>query len=82
MNESDLLARIEVRPDVLTGKPVIRGTRLSVQYVLGLLAKGWSTSDVVEEYPGLTPSDVHACLLFGARALAEVDFMPLTEPVV
>jgi len=52
---------------VLAGKPVIRGTRLSVEFVLGLLAEGWTQTDVLREYPGLTSEDIIACLQYAAE---------------
>ena len=54
--------RIELNPDVLAGKPVVRGTRLAVAFVVELLADGWSEDAVLREYPGLTREDVQACL--------------------
>ncbi|HEY8667579.1 MAG TPA: DUF433 domain-containing protein [Tepidisphaeraceae bacterium] len=54
--------RITIESDVLAGKPIIRGTRLSVEFVVGLLAQGWSTDDVLEEYDHITRQDVLACL--------------------
>ncbi|MGB3944636.1 MAG: DUF433 domain-containing protein [Methanothrix sp.] len=54
--------RIVVDPEILAGKPVIRGTRLAVEFVIGLLAQGWSEAEVLRNYPGLTSEDVQACL--------------------
>ncbi len=62
----------------MTGKPVIRGTRLSVEFILGLLAHGASTAEILEEYAGLTLEDIHACLLFAGESLSRTEFMPLT----
>jgi uncharacterized protein (DUF433 family) len=77
-----LLERIAINPGVLAGKPVIRGTRLSVQFILGLLASGATVADVLAEYEGLSEDDIQACLLFAAEALGECSFMPLRgEPV-
>jgi uncharacterized protein (DUF433 family) len=56
--------RIVLDPAVLVGKPVIRGTRLSVEFVVGLLADGWSEADIVANYPGLSHEDVLACLAY------------------
>ena len=64
MDASKLLSRIVVNPKVMVGKPVIRGTRLTVQNVLGLLASGMVIDDIVKEYAGLTEEDVLACILF------------------
>jgi len=77
MKQDDLIERITLKPEILAGKPVIRGTRLSVQYILGLLAQGETTQDILNEYDGLTEEDVKACLLFATKSLDSVDFMPL-----
>ena len=54
--------RIELNPGVLAGKPVVKGTRLAVAFVVELLADGWSEDAVLREYPGLTREGVQACL--------------------
>lgn len=77
MNDQALLERITVNPKVLTGKPVIKGTRLSVEFILGLLAHGATTADILKEYDGLTAEDIHACLLFAGESLSRTEFMPL-----
>ena len=82
MDEQQLLQRITLDPAVLVGKPVIRGTRLSVQYVLGLLAAGASTEEILDEYAGLTTEDVQACLLFARDALDHTSFLPLVAITV
>ena len=74
----DLLMRIGVNPQIMMGKPVIRGTRLTVEYILGMLAQGDSLDDILAEYPGLVKEDIQACLLFASRSLQNVDFMPLS----
>lgn len=56
--------RIVLDPAVLAGKPVVRGTRLSVDFIIGLLADGWSEDQIVENYAGLTHDDVRACLAY------------------
>ena len=77
MSDDQLLSRISLNPNVMTGKPVIRGTRLTVEYILGLLAHGASAQDIQEEYDGLSPEDIQACLLFASRSLQDTEFMPL-----
>ena len=62
--------RIEVRADVLTGKPVVKGTRLSVDFVLGLLSEGWTEEEILEDYPGLAVEDIRACLAYASFTLA------------
>jgi len=78
MDDQQLLERITLDPEVMTGKPVIRGTRLTVEYVLNLLAHGATEEEILEEYSSLTREDIRACLLFSARSLSESSFMPLT----
>ena len=67
--ENQLLERIALNPQVMTGKPVIRGTRLTVEYILNLLAHGATAADILREYDGLAPEDIQACLLFAAHTL-------------
>jgi uncharacterized protein (DUF433 family) len=56
--------RIVIDPAILAGKPVIKGTRLAVEFVVGLLAQGWSESEILRNYPGLTHEDLQACLSY------------------
>lgn len=67
MLEQQLLERITINPKVMVGKPVIRDTRLTVEYVLGLLAHGATVAEILEEYNGLTLEDIQACFLFATR---------------
>lgn len=78
MNQDQVLERITVDPKVMVGKPVIRGTRLTVQYILGLLAHGATLEEILQEYQGLTREDVLACLQFAAEVLEDATFTPLT----
>jgi uncharacterized protein (DUF433 family) len=75
--ENQLLERITLNPKIMTGKPVIRGTRLTVEYILNLLAHGATVADILEEYDGLVLEDIQACLLFAAHAMENTVFMPL-----
>ena len=77
MDENDLLMRITVNSKIKTGKPVIKGTRLTVEYILNLLAHGATVEEILQEYDGLTRPDIQACLLFATRSLQNIDFMPL-----
>lgn len=77
MRDEELLQRITINPKVMTGKPVIRGTRLTVEYVLNLLAHGATVPEVLNEYEDLTPEDIQACLLFASKSLENTAFMPL-----
>lgn len=61
--------RIVVDPSVLAGKPIVKGTRISVEFVIDLLARGWTTSQVLGEYDHLTPEDVQACLAYASHVL-------------
>jgi uncharacterized protein (DUF433 family) len=54
--------RIAIDPAVLDGKPVIRGTRLAVEFIIDLLAQGWTEPEILRNYPGLTAQDIQACL--------------------
>jgi len=54
--------RIVVDPEILAGKPVVRGTRLAVEFVIGLLAQGWSEAEILRNYPGLASEDLQARL--------------------
>jgi uncharacterized protein (DUF433 family) len=62
--------RIALDPEVLAGKPVIRGTRLAVEFVIGLMAEGWSEADILQSYPGITRDDIIACLAYARDALS------------
>jgi uncharacterized protein (DUF433 family) len=77
MEDRQLLERIIVNPDVMTGKPVIKGTRLTVGYVLNLLAHGASFEGIMDEYEGIEPDDIRACLLFAGKSLEDNAFVPL-----
>jgi len=61
--------RITVDPSVLTGKPIIRGTRISVEFVIDLLARGWSTEEILREYDHLSQEDIQACLAYASEVL-------------
>ena len=64
MNNHNLLERITFNPQVLAGKPIIRGLRISVAMILELLAKGASTEEILEDYPELEPEDIQAALFY------------------
>ena len=68
--ETELLARITVRPDVFGGKPIIRDMRMAVEHVLGMLAAGDTAETILHEYPFLEPEDIRACLAFAHRSIA------------
>lgn len=79
MTNQQLLNRIAINPKVMTGKPIIKGTRLTVEYILNLLAHGATMAEILQEYEGLTQDDIQACLLFAARTLDSTIMMPLVE---
>ena len=79
MKDQILLERITLNPKVMVGKPVVRGTRLTVEFILNLLAHGATTAEIVEEYDGLAPEDIQACLLFAGKSLSRMEFMPLVS---
>lgn len=68
--------RIVVDPNVLVGKPVIKGTRLAVEFIIGLLANGWSNNDILSNYPGITREDVLTCLAYASARLQEEKVYP------
>jgi uncharacterized protein (DUF433 family) len=78
MRDEELLERIALNPKVMTGKPVIKGTRLTVEFILNRLAHGATPEEVLEEYKGLEVEDIRACFLFATRFLEDTEFMPLT----
>ena len=77
MTDRELLERIVANPKIVAGKPIIRGTRLTVEYILNLLAHGATVTEILEEYDGLLETDILACLLFASRSLTNTSFMPL-----
>ncbi len=81
MEQNQLLERITLNPKIMVGKPIIRGTRLTVQYILNLLAHGASIDEILQEYKGLTKEDILACLLYASETLEDTTFMPLIETV-
>jgi uncharacterized protein (DUF433 family) len=77
MTDEQLLHRIVIDPKVMLGKPIIRGTRLTVEYVIDRLAHGAAPADLMAEYEGLSAGDISACLLFAKKSLSDTDYMPL-----
>ena len=62
--------RIEINPDVMVGKPVIRGTRIPIELLLRKLSEGATAEDLLDAYPRLAPEDIKACLAYAADAIA------------
>ena len=65
----DLYERVVVDPAILAGKPVVRGTRLAVEFIIELLAQGWTDAEILRNYPGLTRQDIQACLAYASNVL-------------
>jgi uncharacterized protein (DUF433 family) len=70
--------RIEQKAEVLGGKPVIKGSRLSVEFLFGLTAAGWEQPEILENYPGLTREDLLACLQYAKELLETEQIVPLS----
>jgi uncharacterized protein (DUF433 family)/predicted nuclease of predicted toxin-antitoxin system len=70
--------RITVDPAILLGKPVIKGTRLAVEFIVGLLAQGWAEEEVLRNYPGIEREDILACLAYAQERLQEERVYPLS----
>jgi len=78
--DEQLLNRISIDPRVMTGKPVIRGTRIPVEIIVRMLAQGIPEADILREYPRLRPEDIRAALAYAAQILAHEDVFPLAVP--
>ncbi len=70
------LVSVVLDPAVLVGKPVIRGTRLSVDFIIGLMADGWSEVNILSNYPGLSHDDLAACLAYARDVLRSEKIYP------
>lgn len=70
---------ITIDPKILVGKPIIKGTRLSVEFVIDLLAQGWDDEEILRNYPGITREDIQACLAYASETLKveKVYILPL-----
>lgn len=72
--------RIVIDSGILTGKPVIKGTRLAVDSIVDLLAQGWSEAEILRNYPGLTREDIQACLSYASEILRAEKVYPFEMP--
>jgi uncharacterized protein (DUF433 family) len=72
--------RITIDPNVLVGKPIIKGTRISVEFVIDLLARGWTTAQVLSEYDHLKSEDIQACLAYASDVLKSEKVYLLPSP--
>jgi uncharacterized protein (DUF433 family) len=79
MTEADLLARITVNPKIFGGKPIIRGHRLAVEHVLGMLAAGDTPPAILGAYPYLEPEDIQACLVYARRLVGRERVEPVID---
>ena len=78
MNEQELLKRITINPKIFGGKPIIRGRRLAVEHVMGMLAAGDTWETILEGYPWLEREDIQACLVYAQRLIGRerIELMP------
>ena len=71
MDEKRLLARITTNPEIFSGKPIVRGMRISVELILSLLAQGQTSEDILADYPDLTREDIQACIAYAHAVIAD-----------
>jgi len=71
--------RIIIDPEILVGKPVIKGTRLAVEFIVDLLANGWTEEEIFRNYPGLTHDDIQACMSYASDLLHSEMVYPLNK---
>jgi uncharacterized protein (DUF433 family) len=76
MDEQELLQRITVDSRIFGGKPIIRGRRMAVEHVLGMMAAGDTADTIIEGYPWMEPDDIRACLLYARRRVAQERIEP------
>jgi uncharacterized protein (DUF433 family) len=73
--------RIVIDPEILVGKPVVKGTRLAVDFVIDLLAQGWTEKEILHNYPGLTQEDIRACLVYASAERTGQDISPSSKTI-
>jgi uncharacterized protein (DUF433 family) len=76
--KEELLERIVVNPKIMGGKPIVKGTRITVEQVLKMLAQGLTTQEILKDYPHLSKDDVTAVLLYAAKVAGEEEIYPVT----
>jgi len=74
---TNFLERIIIDPEIMAGKPVIRGTRIPVDLLIKLVAQGLSLEEIIKDYPHITKEDIQAALLYGSEVVANEDVFPL-----
>ncbi|GAB5045779.1 DUF433 domain-containing protein [Thermodesulfovibrio sp. TK110] len=77
MKQEELLKRITFNPSIFGGKPIIRGMRIAVEHVLGMLAAGSTVEEILERYPFLEREDIQACLMYAHKAVANERIEPV-----
>ena len=77
MTQDDLLKRITVNPEIFGGKPIIRGRRMAVEHILGMLAAGDSAEDLLDGYEWLEREDIQACIAYASRVISHEYFSPM-----
>jgi uncharacterized protein (DUF433 family) len=81
MDRAELLNRITLNPEILVGKPTIRGMRISVEQILDALAAGVPEQELFEDYPALEPDDIRAVLLYAREVVASERIYPIEIPI-
>jgi len=76
--EEELLERIVVNPKIMSGKPIVKGTRITVEQILKMLAQSLTTKEILKDYPHLSKDDVAAVLLYAAKVASEEEIYPVT----
>lgn len=72
--------RVVIDPEILVGKPVIKGTRLAVEFIIDLLAQGWTEAEIIRNYPRVTREDIQACLAYAGAVLKAERVYPFAVP--
>ncbi|HLA48659.1 MAG TPA: DUF433 domain-containing protein [Nitrospinota bacterium] len=80
MRDEELLNRITFNPSIFGGKPIIRGLRIAVEHILGMLAAGSTVEELLEGYPFLEKEDIQACLIYAHRLVAHERIEPTLVP--
>lgn len=78
-NQHRWKGRIVKNPEILAGKPIVSGTRISVELILDHLAANWSMAEIIESYPSITPEDILAALAFAADVIRTKPFITVDE---
>jgi uncharacterized protein (DUF433 family) len=71
--------KIEINPKILSGKPIIRGTRISVELILKLVAQRWTDEEIIDEYPSLTGEDIKAAIMYAERLVENEEVYPILD---